>query len=87
MSKKGKHPSMPPTSTASLGSNLGVSCTKTVAPAIQGANRELQAHLAQPVSDRFHMTSPGVRPRKYLHIGEVGHFEFTQGKNSFEIKP
>jgi hypothetical protein len=54
------------TCSACWGSNLGESCTNTQAPAIQGENRLLQAHLAQPVSDKFHSTSFVESSRKYL---------------------
>lgn len=36
------------------------------APLIQGAKKLDQAALAQPVSERFHITSEGVRPKPYL---------------------
>ena len=42
--------------------NRPVSCTSTVAPAFQGANRHDQACLAQPGEDTLRCTSPGRSP-------------------------
>ena len=69
------------TSSVWWGSNLAESCTKEQAPAIKGENRLLQAHLAQPVSDRFHSTSSGVRPRKYLQHRD--RHSFTQARHTW----
>ena len=48
------------------GLNLGVWCTKTHAPWIQGAKTLLHADFAQPVSERFQWTSDGVKSSQYL---------------------
>lgn len=49
-----------------LGSNRAEAWIKTQAPCNQGANRLLQAALAQPVSDWHQWTSLGTRSNQYL---------------------
>ena len=46
--------------------NRPVSCTSTVAPAFQGANKQLQACLAQPGEETLRCTSPGCRPSQNI---------------------
>src|ERR1700720_3440038 len=49
-----------------LASKRGWLTTNTVAPAFHGANKQLQACLAQPGEEMFKWTSPGCNPSQYI---------------------
>ncbi len=53
-------------SSTRLASKRGWLKTNTVAPAIHGAKKLLQACLAQPGDEMFQCTSPGCRPSQYI---------------------
>src|SRR5690349_16065620 len=49
-----------------LASKRGWLTTNTVAPAFQGAKKQLQACLAQPGDEMLRWMSPGCRPSQYI---------------------
>src|ERR1700722_3328246 len=59
-------PQRPMVASRPLASNRGWLTTNTVAPAFQGANRQLQACLAQPGEEMLRWTSPGCSPSQYM---------------------
>ena len=54
------------TASSDCGSNRGWFTTSTVASASHGANRLLQACLAQPGEEMLRWTSPGCSPIQYI---------------------
>src|SRR5712672_3656139 len=59
-------PQRPTVASNALASKRGWLTTNTVAPAFQGANKQLQACLAQPGEEIFRWTSPGCRPSQNI---------------------
>src|SRR6201991_274234 len=59
-------PQRPMVASSALASKRGWLTTNTVAPAFQGANKQLQACLAQPGEEIFRCTSPGCNPSQYM---------------------
>src|SRR5947209_13434976 len=59
-------PQRPMVVSSALASKRGWLTTNTVAPAFQGAKKQLQACLAQPGDDMLRWTSPGFRPIQYI---------------------
>src|ERR1700744_4106319 len=59
-------PQRPMVASRPLASKRGWLTTNTVAPAFQGANRQLQACLAQTGEEILRCTSPGCRPSQYM---------------------
>src|SRR3954462_2049473 len=59
-------PQRPMVASRPLASKRGWLTTNTVAPAFHGANRQLEACLAQPGEDMLRCTSPGCRPIQYM---------------------
>src|SRR6267378_7404089 len=59
-------PQRPMVASSALASKRGWLTTNTVAPAFQGAKKQLQACFAQPGEEIFRCTSPGCRPIQYI---------------------
>src|SRR5579872_2367686 len=59
-------PQRPMVTSNPLASKRGWLTTNTVAPAFQGAKKQLQACLAQPGEEILRWTSPGCRPSQYM---------------------
>src|SRR3954466_12849913 len=59
-------PQRPTVASNALASKRGWLTTNTVAPAFHGANRQLQACLAQPGEEMLRCTSPGCKPSQYI---------------------
>src|SRR3954465_11242420 len=56
----------PTVASNALASNRGWLTTNTVAPAFQGAKKQLQACLAQPGEEMLRCTSPGCSPSQNI---------------------
>src|SRR3984893_1578500 len=59
-------PQRPMVASNALASKRGWLTTNTVAPAFQGANKQLQACLAQPGEEMLRWISPGCSPSQYI---------------------
>ena len=59
-------PQRPTVASSALASKRGWLTTNTVAPAFQGANKQLQACLAQPGEEMLRCTSPGCSPSQNI---------------------
>src|ERR1700720_972670 len=59
-------PQRPMVAKSPLASKRGWLTTNTVAPAFQGANKQLQACLAQPGEEMLRGISPGCKPSQYI---------------------
>src|SRR5260370_26823570 len=59
-------PQRPMAASNPLASKRGWLTTNTVAPAFQGAKKQLQACLAQPGEEIFRWISPGCSPSQYI---------------------
>src|SRR6267142_5165334 len=59
-------PQRPMVASNALASKRGWLTTNTVAPAFQGAKKQLQACLAQPGEEIFRCTSPGCNPSQNM---------------------
>src|SRR5207248_8117046 len=59
-------PQRPMVASRPLASKRGWLTTNTVAPAFQGAKKQLQACLAQPGEEMFRWMSPGFRPSQNM---------------------
>src|ERR1700751_4874841 len=59
-------PQRPVDDRSCLASKRGWLTMKMVAPAFQGAKKQLQACLAQPGEEMFKWTSPGCSPSQYM---------------------
>src|ERR1700749_4290435 len=59
-------PQRPMVASRPFASKRGWLSTNTVAPAFQGANKQLQACFAQPGEEMLRWTSPGCRPSQYI---------------------
>src|SRR5258708_34631616 len=59
-------PQRPMVASNALASKRGWLTTNTVAPAFHGANKQLQACLAQPGEEMFRCTSPGCSPSQNI---------------------
>src|SRR5690242_588445 len=59
-------PQRPIVASKALASKRGWLTTNTVAPAFQGAKKQLQACLAQPGEEMFRCTSPGCSPSQNI---------------------
>src|ERR1700729_83900 len=59
-------PQRPMVASNPLASKRGWFTTNTVAPAFHGANRQLQACLAQPGEEILRWISPGCNPSQYM---------------------
>src|SRR6185503_6603096 len=59
-------PQRPTVASSDFASKRGWLTTKTVAPAFQGANKQLQACLAQPGEEILRCTSPGCKPSQNI---------------------
>src|SRR5437773_7138238 len=59
-------PQRPTVASSALASKRGWLTTNTVAPAFQGAKKQLQACLAQPGDEILRCTSPGCSPSQNI---------------------
>ena len=59
-------PQRPMVANRPFASKRGWLTTNTVAPAFQGAKKQLQACLAQPGEEILRWMSPGCRPSQYI---------------------
>src|ERR1700761_7110163 len=59
-------PQRPMVDSSCLASKRGWLQMKMVAPAFQGAKKQLQACLAQPGEEMLRCTSPGCKPSQYI---------------------